>query len=256
MSWVFQHSEAEKGARLVLLALADHAHDDGTMAFPAVVTIAKKARLSPRAVQYALRSLERDGMIKQTGTTARSGTRIYSILMGAKVAPLDREGRNLRQAGVQPTAPEPSVEPLEGVGARAHPLKISGKKVNSTAWGVTERILAEFNKQTSKKLRLLTSAGQPSEAAKRIYLRVITYPDITSDEHADIIRRTLASRWWGEDPPSIGVVYGPKVFEDNITREAKKSAKAAKADANDERKMRAARGLAAIQRIIEQKEDE
>jgi hypothetical protein len=45
------------------------------------------------------------------------------------------------------------------------------------------------------------------------------------DDHARIIRNTLASRWWvrrGEvdEKPAIGVVYGPHVFEHNISRRA------------------------------------
>ncbi len=42
LSWVFDHSPVEhRGDLLVLLVLADHAHDDGTRAFPSVETIAR-----------------------------------------------------------------------------------------------------------------------------------------------------------------------------------------------------------------------
>ncbi len=118
---------------------------------------------------------------------------------------------------------------------------ISGKPVKPEAWELTETVLAEFNRQTSSKLRLRKSSGEPSEAAKRIYGRVAAYPDITFAEHQDIIRRTLSSRWWGTDRPSIGVVYGPKVFEDNITRSATptKQTKDAEKAARDERRMAA-----------------
>ncbi|MET0604195.1 MAG: hypothetical protein ABW167_19580 [Baekduia sp.] len=101
---------------------------------------------------------------------------------------------------------------------RQSTVKVGGKPVNAEAWSLTERCLASFNEQAGKKLRLLKSSGEPSEAAKRIYGRVRAYPDITLAEHADIIRRTLASQWWGKGEASIGVVYGPNVFEDNITR--------------------------------------
>jgi hypothetical protein len=118
MTWVFRHSTAEGGARLVLLALADTAHDDGSETYPSVDTLAMKSRLSRRAVQYALRKLEADGHIEQDGFSRR-GTTIYRIVMGggAKSAPVQDatpEGRNLRHEGAQPTAPEPkepSVEP-------------------------------------------------------------------------------------------------------------------------------------------------
>lgn len=107
--------------------------------------------------------------------------------------------------------------------------KISGKPVNRESWTLTALILAEFNRQTERDLRLLTSAGEASEAAKRIYGRVRKYPDLTLDDHERIIANTLASRWW--DPkgaengkPQVGVVYGPNVFEDNISRRASATA--------------------------------
>lgn len=215
--WVLDHSTAEKSARLVLFALANHADRDGTKAFPSVETLCREARLSRRSVQNALRSLEAGGHIEITGTTAK-GTTIYRILMG---------GRKIC-AGAQPAtpdrseiAPEPSLEPSfpsGGVVARARgPIKYNGKPVNAESWALTEQVLAEYNRQAGSKLRLVTSAGQPSEAAKRVYGRVRAYPDIDLEEHGDIIRRTLESHWW-DGETHIGVVYGPKVFEVNITR--------------------------------------
>lgn len=66
------------GARLVLLVLADAAGPDGTDAYPSVATIAHHARLSERAVQYALRSLEADGLIEHVGPSPY-GTRNYTV---------------------------------------------------------------------------------------------------------------------------------------------------------------------------------
>lgn len=115
VAWVLEESDAEGGARLVLLALANHAHSDFTKAFPSVRTIAHEARMSTRSAQYNLRRLEADGRILRTGVT-RSGTTIYQIVK----EPGPEGGANL--AGVQPTAPggaqpaspEPSDEPSGG----------------------------------------------------------------------------------------------------------------------------------------------
>lgn len=75
---VFEHSEATKATRLVALALADYAHPDGSNAWPAVATIARKARVDDRTVQRALRWLERECEIVQTGTT-KNGVAIYHL---------------------------------------------------------------------------------------------------------------------------------------------------------------------------------
>jgi len=101
-------------------------------------------------------------------------------------------------------------------------VKIDGKVVKPGAWERTVAVVAEFNAQAGRKVGALTGTGQPSETGKRVYLRVVEFPDLTLDDHADIIRRTLSSKWWGDDPATVGVVYGPKVFENNITRTAQK----------------------------------
>lgn len=117
ISWVLQHSTAEKIDRLVLIALADYARDDGGGAFPAVANIAKKARVSERAAQYALRRLEAAGHIEKSGKTPK-GTNVYRILMGVQgVHPggvQERaEGGADFDRGVHAGAPNPSIDPLE-----------------------------------------------------------------------------------------------------------------------------------------------
>ena len=63
MSRVWEHSKAEEGARLVMLALADFSNDDGEC-WPSIPQLAKKSRLSDRQVQRILRSLEIAGEIE------------------------------------------------------------------------------------------------------------------------------------------------------------------------------------------------
>lgn len=60
MSLVWEHSRVSGGPLLVLLAIADAANDDG-YAFPSIPYLAKRARLSRRAAQYAVRDLARPG---------------------------------------------------------------------------------------------------------------------------------------------------------------------------------------------------
>jgi hypothetical protein len=220
LSYVMKHSEARLGPRLTLIALAEFAHDDGTKAFPSIETLVERTRLSRSGVKSALKSLREDGSIEETGKT-RSGTIVYTVNMGGQ-NPTGSEsdpGQNPTSGGSN-SDPDPSVEPssLEEGAREVAKLKIGGNPVNPERWQTTCAVLALFNTYALKKLRAVTSAGEPSEAAKRIYGRVGKYPDITLEEHKDIIQRTLKSKWWGEGEPSVGVVYGPRVFEDNITR--------------------------------------
>jgi len=78
MQWVWRHSDARHGARLVLLALADAGWDDGTNCFPGVDRLATGTRMTRRAVQLALRKLEQDDEIVRTGKRP-SGTIVYRI---------------------------------------------------------------------------------------------------------------------------------------------------------------------------------
>jgi len=107
ISWVIEHSKQKSNAFVVLLMIANHAHSDGTNAWPSVRTLAREARISPREVQYTLRELERSGELV---TRKRSGCSSIFSLPGVKTY------AKFAQVGAQdvcapPThrlAPEPS----------------------------------------------------------------------------------------------------------------------------------------------------
>lgn len=105
---VFDHSESRLAARLVLLALADHADDEGGNAWPKIATIQAKARLGERTVQTALRELEEAGEIERTGTTTR-GVSVWRVtcVRGADSAP--HPGQSCTPGGAG-SAPELSFE--------------------------------------------------------------------------------------------------------------------------------------------------
>lgn len=75
---VFDASESTLATRLVALALADYAHDDGSNAFPALETLAARARVDERTARRALRWLEQRCEIVRTGKT-RSGVVKYHL---------------------------------------------------------------------------------------------------------------------------------------------------------------------------------
>jgi hypothetical protein len=158
LSWVFDHSPVEhRGDLLVLLVLADHAHDDGTRAFPSVETIARKARLSRRGAQLALRRLERVGAIKETASEGPRRPRSYSVIMGEPTSPrtdctgevADTEGRTESHVGAKGSSPEPSVEPSvepspslkrsEGRERARSPVRSKEHRRAPEAVGMTER---------------------------------------------------------------------------------------------------------------------
>jgi hypothetical protein len=64
---VLQHSPTKGNAKIILLGLANHAHPDGSHAFPSVPTLARYARVDDRTVQRQLRELVAGGHIEATG---------------------------------------------------------------------------------------------------------------------------------------------------------------------------------------------
>lgn len=63
-SHVWEHSQQKGSTLLVLLAIADYAHDDGTGAWPSIATLARKSRMTRRNVQLVIRQLERSKELK------------------------------------------------------------------------------------------------------------------------------------------------------------------------------------------------
>lgn len=80
LSDVWNHSKATGGDLLVLLAIADFADDKG-LAWPAVETIAKKARMTDRNVRKILRRLEKSGDLV-VDHRKRNESNYYRVTLG------------------------------------------------------------------------------------------------------------------------------------------------------------------------------
>lgn len=78
-NWVWIRSESRNGARLVLLALADRADDDG-FAWPSIEDLCERTKLSPRAVQKAITNLVELGELKVESGGGRRVRNRYTII--------------------------------------------------------------------------------------------------------------------------------------------------------------------------------
>jgi Helix-turn-helix domain len=204
-TWVLDHSEERLGNRLVLLALAEHAHDDGTKAYPSNATLMKRTRLSERAVRDALRALERSNAV-ECYETLRNGTKVYRI-----VGPFNVNGGSPRRGQNPPgaesgsqTAPEPSVtrQKRSSSSKRAGraPTMIGGKRVTDDEESFALSVLAIFNAVSGKRFG-------SKEALGKIILRHREHPDLAAEDHERIIREQFERPWWSGDP-SPAVIYG------------------------------------------------
>ena len=113
-------------AKFVLLALADHANDEGEGAYPSIKTICKKTNLSTATVVNALNALRFNGFTELMGRSKRE-TFNYTILV-AKIAAFqwiessDSTGQNnsVLATEIKPSSnhpPKPSIK-QEGASAK------------------------------------------------------------------------------------------------------------------------------------------
>lgn len=161
---VFDRYPNGGGEMLLALALADHAHDDGTHIFPSIARLAEKTRQSERSVQYQLRRMEQSGWLvlvnagiggRRSGFGEGGRTRQYRInpewMKGAEIAPFAKgakqasEGcktthervQNGVEKGATAIAPEPRAtksnqeQPSHRECEReADPLALTGEQVD------------------------------------------------------------------------------------------------------------------------------
>lgn len=119
MSWqatnaVVEHSKQRGSSFVVLLMVANHAHSDGTGAYPSVETLARESRLSETQVHVHVRKLRKAGELAVEEGAGPKGTNLYSVVLpGLKVqsttSPIRGSAETRRGAGsTRQTAPEPS----------------------------------------------------------------------------------------------------------------------------------------------------
>lgn len=188
ISWVLRYSEAELGDRLVLIVLADHAHADGTKAYPSLGTLAAESRMSERQVRRCLRNLEASGAISRTGTTPR-GINVYHVHMEGHIVP--PQGAEMSPPGGQDVPPyiEPSLEPEVGTEVPTRARKID------PLWETLVDELGEVATQSergrrNKALKELREVGAtPDDVQRRVKTYRRLWPNVT------LTATALAANW-------------------------------------------------------------
>ena len=109
--WSLRDPSVRGATRLVFLALANFADEDGGSIFPSHDTLAEKTGVSKRSVQYALSRLERAGYIEITVNRGRFHTNDYRIntqylriMLAENTQPTHDKTRKREQQNTQPEA--------------------------------------------------------------------------------------------------------------------------------------------------------
>jgi len=102
ISWAFTQ-QVKPSMKVLLLALADHADDEG-YCFPSVPTLASKSTLSVRTVQRTIERLIDDGFVQRTNRFDESGRQTssaYRLRMSIDVHEGPDEGDKMTPGGCQ-----------------------------------------------------------------------------------------------------------------------------------------------------------
>ena len=95
--YVQTHDDLTTNEVVVLLAIAHHADQTGADAYPTLETLSTFTKLQRRTIQYALRRLEKDQVLKTTLTRGKPGKQTYELLLPH--VPLSRDATHAPRSG-------------------------------------------------------------------------------------------------------------------------------------------------------------
>lgn len=157
-SWVIEHSRHKGSNLLVLIMIANHAHSDGTNAFPSTETLARECRMSRRHVIRIIDELERSGELMVERSAGRK-THRYAIRMA--VANRD----NLSQLASEKPPPnrDTVMSPLE----ETNRDNLSQLTVTNPAPNCDKSDTSTVTSVSSPKDNNLNNTDEPSERGRR-----------------------------------------------------------------------------------------
>lgn len=134
MAAIFESTTLGPTERLIMLALADHADDDGRC-YPSIQRLCQRTGLSERAVRTNLRALEKSRYIRTEKGGGRGGTSLYFISVNqAADAPFSA------QKGAA-DAPGRKCPPAADAGEKGHLVPVKGAADAPEPSGTTIRTI-------------------------------------------------------------------------------------------------------------------
>ena len=210
MTRVFDNEDIAAVPRLVLLALADHADDDG-ICYPSVARLARRTGLSERALQSNFKKLVSAGLLRIDKNAGPRGCNRYCVTLSppTAVAPAraDAPPQEMHPAGDAPPhivpntpapgAPEPSENRQSSSSARASDEEASTLKIE-------DDLLDEVLAAVGIKCGRLPTYWMPPGSSIHVN-RWMTDLGLTRSE---IVAQARSSRQQYDEPPN-----GPKALD-------------------------------------------
>jgi hypothetical protein len=215
MSDVFDYSEATGNDRLVLLAIADEADDDGTNAYPGVATLARKVRLPERTVMRCLDRLENSGELSvvRPEKPGRGKFNRYRVCLKKDdtVSPSPKPKKGARTPRIDATTPRKgdTTQPLTRDGALyARPYTLdpsSSSSASETADSPEEEDLVPKTARLIAERRLLKRKGDPI-GNPDAWLERVACQVLQRKRSGQAIRQFLSE---GKTPEDVAAVLEP-----------------------------------------------
>ena len=197
MSAVWESDITDRGELLVLLALADFSNDAGEC-WPAVASIARKARMDERSVRRILRKLEAAGWLTSDIGGGRHGCSRYTINPdksppGQNVPPdkMNRKPGQNEQKTRTLASPEPSKN-------RKEPSVIPAREAQEVLQALSQ-VLSPDVAQAFIDHRKAKRAKLTPHAARLIARKLAGHPDPDA-----VAEASIANGWTGVFPESQG----------------------------------------------------
>lgn len=192
IGWVWDNSQSEGAARLVLLAIADCANASGGDAWPSVAELCRKTRLSERGVQKAIRKLTEVGELRVMRNTGRGRTNRYRIVMETPHPVRGSEAGNPEQGSPEPGAPPNTVRPQTPNSVRKTPNRVHPEPSRTVT---TEPSLEGSLDRSSSGSRRASEDDDPTiDQTITETLHAATGRTITPEWAARVRRQILAGR--------------------------------------------------------------
>lgn len=213
--WVWEHAPVKSGELVVLLALADNAHDDGRGAYPSQTELARKARMTGRQVRNCLKALETAGHIRRQGVT-QGGVVVWHVLMTVPEVgfrPEDSSGGNELPPYPGSGLPiEPSVEPSPSLLPSVEERSPAKKRRVETYRG--KRVPVEVEKAAVRLLDHFNAVGGRDLTAdshlRQVVGGMLARPGVGERQWRIAIDHTVANPpSFIDGPLMIGHVFGP-----------------------------------------------
>lgn len=151
-----------------------------------------------------------------------------------ELPPTSRAKTNLQTPPVRSPLKVVKTRETQEAALRAHALSVTykGRAVPKPLAVRAGRMVAWYNHLTGQHRQWFTPNGEVTEDYKRALGAAINHPEVTDEQWQRVLRGVLANPWW-DGPPTIGVVFGPSVVDDNLEAPTRGAARKRKTQVGD-----------------------